>query len=64
MSKRLQITITDGTYEKLLKICNETGSPKGWPKSFVIEMAIFDFYQRIDKHNGWSNWKSITSEIK
>ena len=64
MSKKLQITISDETYEKLLRLCNETGSPLGWSKSSVIDIAIFDLYQRIDLHGVWNEWDSGTRIIK
>ena len=64
MSKRLQITISDETYKKLIRLCNETGSLRGWSKSGVIDIAIFDLYQRIDRHDVWREWDNATQIIK
>lgn len=64
MSKRLQITLTDEGYEKLFKLCNNTGSSKGWPKSTIIELSIYEMYRQVDNRNGWKDWDHLTSEIK
>ena len=64
MSKRLQITVSDEIYEKLIRLCNETGSPRGWSKSAVIDIAIFDLYQRIDRNKALNAWDNATQIIK
>lgn len=64
MSKRLQITLSDEVYDKLIRLCKETGSPRGWSKSSVIDVAIFDLYQRIDRNGVWNEWDWATQNIK
>lgn len=64
MSKRLQISISEEIYEKLIRLCNETGSPSGWSKSTVIEIALSDLYHRIDKNDAWNNWDNATKVIR
>lgn len=64
MSKRLQITLTNDGYEKLMKLCNNTGSLKGWPKSTIIECAIVEMYRQFDNKNAWNIFDNVSTEIK
>lgn len=50
MSKRLQITLTDDGYEKLMMIINDhfNGCAN---KSTTIEIAICEFKKFLDIHN-------------